>query len=52
MKKMEQANDFLDKKNIFAIIGVSANPNKGGFKICHTENNACYADLKSLPKKV
>jgi len=33
MKKMEKANDFLDKKNIFAIIGVSANPNKWGFRV-------------------
>jgi len=36
---MEQANDFLNKKNIFAIIGVSANPDKWGFKI--------YDELKS-----
>lgn len=30
---MEYANDFLNKKNIFAIIGVSTNPDKWGFKI-------------------
>jgi hypothetical protein len=33
MIEMEQANDFLDKKNIFAVIGVSTNPDKWGFKI-------------------
>ena len=66
---MGQANDFLNKKNIFAIFGVSANPNKWGFKIFnelkskgfnvfsinpkydHIEDNVCYANLKSLPKK-
>ena len=26
-------NNFLDKKNIIAIVGVSANPDKGGFKV-------------------
>jgi predicted CoA-binding protein len=36
---MGHANDFLDKKNIFAIIGVSTNPDKWGFKI--------YDELKS-----
>jgi len=29
---MEQTNEFLDKKNIFAIVGISADPDKWGFK--------------------
>ena len=64
-----ETKDFLNKKNIIAIIGVSSDLEKWGWKIydslkssgfCvypvnpkYTEINrdACYPDLKSLPKK-
>jgi len=42
--KRELVNEFLDKKNVFAVVGVSKNPEKYGHMI--------YKDLKAAGYKV
>jgi len=66
---MNEIKEFLNKNNIFAIVGVSINPNKWGWKVYKNlkssgfnvypinpkhkkiNNDTCYPDLKSMPKK-
>ena len=64
-----ETKEFFNKKNLIAIVGVSSNLEKYGWKIYNSlkssgfcvypinpkytqiNGEACYSDLKSLPKK-
>ncbi|MCK5476540.1 MAG: CoA-binding protein [Candidatus Aenigmarchaeota archaeon] len=64
-----ETKEFFNKKNLIAIVGVSSNSEKWGWKIYNSlkssgfwvysinpkymqiNGDACYPDLKSLPKK-
>ena len=64
-----ETKEFFNKKNLIAIVGVSSNSEKWGWKIYNSlkgsgcwvysinpkymqiNGEACYPDLKSLPKK-
>ena len=66
---MDKIKEFLNKKNIIAVVGVSNNPDKWGWKVYQKlksdgfkvypinpkhskiDNDVCYHDLRSLPKK-
>ena len=47
---MEKASDFLDKKNIIAVVGASANPEKWGFKIFNELKSRGFSVFPVNPK--
>ncbi len=50
MNTNKRINEFLDKKNIFAVVGVSANPKKYGYKVFKDLLNVGYKVYPIHPK--